>query len=396
MNQTAFPESHLEALFTRLDVGVFRATRDGKLLYANAAFLRMFGLTSREAAASWQLKAIAVCPEETARVLEEMRHRGRARIPDLEVRGPGGATMWIRLNQIQEFFPGEADVIEGIIEDVTDRKHLDSEQIFRNEERIQAKNLESIGRLAGGVAHDFNNMLTAINGYSELLLGMLPEDNPLRENLVEIKKAGSRAAHLTRELLAFSRRQMLIPKVLDLNDLILSMDRFIRRAAGDCIDVELALDAQLGRIKCDPGQMENAIMNLVFNARDAMTDGGTLILRTANVEVKAPSAPERRITHRNGSHWDLASGCYVTLTVSDTGSGMDSETLARVFEPFFTTKPMNKAAGMGLAMVYGIVKQSGGHIFAESETGKGSFFRIYLPRIPENAGKRPDPPETAH
>ncbi|MDB5051013.1 MAG: sensor hybrid histidine kinase [Fibrobacteres bacterium] len=392
MNQTEFPESQLEALFTRLDVGVFRATRDGKLLYANAAFLRMFGLTSPEAVDAWQLKAIAVCPIETARVLEEMRHRGRARIPDLEVRGPGGATMWIRLNQIQESFPGEADVIEGIIEDVTDRKNLDSEQLCRNEERIQAKNLESIGRLAGGVAHDFNNMLTAINGYSELLLGMLPEDNPLRENLVEIKKAGTRAAHLTRELLAFSRRQMLIPKVLDLNDLILSMDRFVRRAAGDCIDVELALDAKLGKIKCDPGQMENAIMNLVFNARDAMNHGGILMLRTANVEVNAYAALDRRIAHGNGSRGELPPGSYVSLTVSDTGSGMDSETLARVFEPFFTTKPMNKAAGMGLAMVYGIVKQSGGHIFAESEAGKGSFFRIYLPRIPESGSKRLDLP----
>ncbi|HKP96933.1 MAG TPA: ATP-binding protein [Fibrobacteria bacterium] len=383
MNGTSSQETRSENLLTRLEVGVFRVDRNGRLVHANAAFLRMFGLPSPDAMESWRLESIAACPIQAGLILEEMRHRGRARFPDLEVRSPGGGTMWIRVNQIAGSFPGEEDTVEGIVEDVTDHICRDSEQRNLEEVRNQAQKLESIGRLAGGVAHDFNNLLTAINGYSELLLGMLPEDNPLRENLVEIKKAGTRAAHLTRELLAFSRRQLLVPKVLDLNDLILSLDRLIRRAAGDGIELEVDLDARLGKIECDPGQMENVIMNLVFNARDAMIGGGTLRLRTANAEVGSPAAPDRRPVRGGDGHGELASGSYVSLTVSDTGSGMDRETLSRVFEPFFTTRPLNKAAGMGLAMVYGIIKQSGGHIFAESEAGKGTFFRIYFPRVEE-------------
>jgi signal transduction histidine kinase len=387
-------DPNLDDLFSRLDVGVFRTTREGKLLYANGAFLRMFALATVEDLEEWSLREIALQPAEAERFLEELRWNGRALIPGLQVRGPGGAPMRIRLNQIRSAVPGEGD-FEGVVEDVTDHTHPDPEQ-RHNDEWLQDQKLESIGRLAGGVAHDFNNMLTAINGYSELLLGMLPEENPLRENLVEIKKAGTRAALLTRELLAFSRRQVLIPKILDLNDLILSMDRVIRRATGDGAELDLQLDAKLGKLKCDPGQMENVILNLVFNARDAMAEGGLLTLRTANVDVNPREAPDRRTSRYDALRKELPPGRYISLTVSDTGPGMDPGTLARVFEPFFTTKPLNKATGMGLAMVYGIIKQSGGHIFADSREGKGTSFRIYLPRFPENLEIHPDASKHPH
>lgn len=238
----------------------------------------------------------------------------------------------------------------------------------------QAQKVEVIGRLAGGVAHDFNNLLTIISGYTDLTLGQLPEGNPLHENLEEIRNAARRAAELTRQLLAFGRRQILAPKVIDLNAVVADTQKMLRRLIGEDIDLVAVLTPELWRLKADSGQIEQVIMNLAINARDAMPHGGRLTLETQNVELDDAYAR---------AHVAVQPGPYVMLAVSDTGSGMDRETLGHLFEPFFTTKGPGQGTGLGLATVYGIVKQSGGNIWVYSEVGRGTTCKVYLPRVDE-------------
>jgi signal transduction histidine kinase len=244
-----------------------------------------------------------------------------------------------------------------------ERKHLE-EQLF------QAQKMESIGRLAGGVAHDFNNLLTAINGNCSLLLRSMAADHPWREIVEDIFRAGERAAELTRQLLAFSRKQLLQPRVLDLNAVVTGMKKMLARIIGETIVLKTELQADLGPVRADQGQMEQVILNLTFNARDAMPEGGTLTLATAEVELGEKGIP---------GHPEIRPGHYRRLTVTDTGHGMDAAVRERIFEPFFTTKELGKGTGMGLAMVYGIVKQSDGHILVQSMPGSGTTFSIYLP-----------------
>jgi len=255
--------------------------------------------------------------------------------------------------------------VQGIGRDVTERKLL--EQQLR-----QSQKLEAIGQLAGGVAHDFNNLLTAIIGFSDLLLRQVDADARIRTEIEEINSAGKRAAALTSQLLAFSRRQVLQPVLLDLNDVVVNIEKMLRRLIGEDIDIVTVAEARHGWIKIDPGQTEQILMNLALNARDAMPNGGKLTIETSSVEL------DETYTR---THPEVVPGRYVLLAVSDTGFGIDTETQLHIFEPFFTTKDQGKGTGLGLSTVYGIVKQSGGHIWVYSEPGHGATFKVYLPRV---------------
>ncbi|HZS44942.1 MAG TPA: PAS domain S-box protein [Blastocatellia bacterium] len=287
--------------------------------------------------------------------------------------------------------PLSSDSALLISRDVTSRKKAE-EQLRRSQEELrQSQRLEPIGRLAGGVAHDFNNLLTAILGYSELLLQISSPDDDFNGGLQEIKKAGQRAASLTRQLLAFSRKQILQPKVINLNNTVLNLHKMLRRLIGEDIELISLLDPDLGQIKADPSQIEQVVINLAVNARDAMPNGGRIAIETANLDINGEGT-----SADNG----LPPNKYVVLKVVDTGCGMDDETMAHIFEPFFTTKELGKGTGLGLSTVYGIVQQSGGQVRVTSKPGKGTTFKIYLPRIESAAdvdsviGKDPEPPKT--
>jgi two-component system, cell cycle sensor histidine kinase and response regulator CckA len=258
-------------------------------------------------------------------------------------------------------------VIQCNIRDITERKRAE-----QSDERLrQSQRMEAVGQLAGGISHDFNNLLSVIMGYCELLEERLGAEDAKRRMVEQIHNAGTRAVAVTRQLLAFSRRQVLRPVVLDVNRLVAGMETMLRRLIGEDIEIVTSLLPGLGRVKADPTQMEQILMNLALNARDAMLDGGTITIETANVDVDEIRCPNA----------DVPPGPYVMLALSDTGVGMDSETQARIFEPFFTTKKPGKGTGLGLSTVYGIVKQSAGCICAISELGRGTTFQVYLPFV---------------
>lgn len=261
---------------------------------------------------------------------------------------------------------GQIIGVIGIVHELTERKRL-------QDQFNQVQKMEAIGRLAGGIAHDFNNLLTVINGYSDLLLGRMREGDPFRAPVQEIRRSGERAAGLTQQLLAFSRKQLVEPKVLDLNRLASELRNMLQRIIGEDIHFEMHLDPALGPILADVGQMTQVIMNLAVNARDAMPDGGTLTLETANVEFSEDAGSS------------TPAGCFVKLTVIDTGVGIDPVTLQSIFEPFFTTKGEGKGTGLGLSTVYGIVKQRGGWVTVDSAPGRGATFAVFLPRAKEAA-----------
>jgi two-component system cell cycle sensor histidine kinase/response regulator CckA len=264
----------------------------------------------------------------------------------------------------------------GCMADLTERRRLE-------DQLRQSQKMEAVGRLAGGVAHDFNNVLTVVKSFSEFLLEDLDRLDPRRSDVEEIAKAADRAAALTRKLLAFSRKQVMRPEPLDLNGVVVGMDKMLQRLIGEDVRIVTALDPNLLTVEADPSSIEQVILNLAVNARDAMPDGGTLTIRTKNATLEKTDAV-----------WAIRPGRYAMLSVSDTGHGMDTVTQARVFEPFFTTKPQGHGTGLGLAMVYGIVKQSGGHVWVESAPGQGTTFTTYLPQLPEveaGAASRPAP-----
>lgn len=291
---------------------------------------------------------------------------------EFRLRHRDGSYRWILSQGSLERGPhGRAQRVLGSHIDITERKRLEAEF-------LQAQKMESIGRLAGGVAHDFNNLLTVISGYSEMALSSLQEGEPLHRELLQIRRASERAANLTRQLLAFSRRQVLRAELLDLNAIVADAEKMLRRLIGEDIRLEFRPGDALGHVVADPGQIEQVIMNLVVNARDAMPTGGLITITTENV---SPSGGPETADQHPGA---LPGPC-ICISVSDTGIGMEPEIQKKVFEPFFTTKPQDKGTGLGLATVYGIVKQSGGAIHLESAPGAGTTFRIYLPRVEQPA-----------
>ncbi len=260
--------------------------------------------------------------------------------------------------------------------EIAERKLAEAKMGSLQEQLRQSQKMEAVGCLAGGIAHDFNNLLTVIHGHCEISLLQLQGNNPLREDIVEIKKAADRAANLTRQLLAFSRRQIMEMKVIDLNSRLRELEKMLRRVMGEDIELVTVLDDHLGKIKMDPGQMEQVVLNLAINARDAMPSGGTFILETTHVHLDEAYVR---------THISVEPGHYVMLSVTDTGSGMSPQVKERLFEPFFTTKEKGKGTGLGLSTVYGIMKQSGGNIWVYSEPGHGTTFRIYMPRVDQEA-----------
>jgi PAS domain S-box-containing protein len=342
----------------------------GQRLYNSPAYLKILGRTPAELKESSPLEQVH--PEDREQLDEAARAAFRGdsgRRIEYRMRHKDGT--WRVLESTASPVRNSDGQVEKLVivnRDITDRKKL--EEQFR-----QAQKMEAVGRLSGGIAHDFNNLLGVIIGYGEILQEGLPAGHPLRRSADEVLAAGRRAAGLTRQLLAFSRQQVLEPRVL--NSIVGDMESMLRRLIGEDVDLTSKLDPRLGTTKADPGQLEQVIMNLAVNARDAMPQGGKLIIETANTEM------DELFVKRYP--YPVQPGLYVRLTVSDTGTGMDPATQARIFEPFFTTKAKGQGTGLGLSMVYGVVKQSGGYIDVYSETGLGTTFKIYLPRVDEAA-----------
>jgi PAS domain S-box-containing protein len=357
-------EERFRKLFESNTIGIVIADLNGRTLEANDAYLDMIGYGQEELQSGrlrWDQMTPAEYRERDHAAVEELRRTGAATPWEKELIRKDGSRVPILIG-VAMLEASEASCIACIV-DLSALRRL--EEQFR-----QAQKMEAIGQLAGGVAHDFNNLLTAILGYAELLAEKLKGRPRESEDLDEIRKAGERAASLTRQLLAFSRQQVFERKVLDLNRLIAEIEKMLRRLIGEDVELVTTLDPALAYVWADAGQLEQVVMNLVVNARDAMPRGGKLTIETSNVELDEAYA---RL------HTPVRPGRYVMIAVSDTGVGMDTATRSRIFEPFFTTKERGKGTGLGLATVYGIVKQSGGYIWAYSEPGKGTTFKIYLP-----------------
>ena len=319
----------------------------------------------------------AIHPDDRDRVVRiaaATRESGSRFEYDFLIPGPEGARTIHCIGRVIRDENGQAVRLVGTNQDVTERRRAE-EALRRSEERLhRSQRLEAVGQLAGGIAHDFNNLLTAITSYTQLLLEDFAPNDTRRDDLLEIKKAADRATSLTRQLLAFSRRQVLDPHVVDLNAVVADLENMLRRLIGAHIALVTDCSARLPRVRADVGQLEQVIVNLAVNARDAMPDGGTVTIRTGEADLTEADCVDH-------SDFEARPGRYVVISVSDTGVGMDRATQARMFEPFFTTKGPGRGTGLGLATVYGIVKQSGGSIAVTSEPGRGTTFHIYLPAV---------------
>ena len=356
-------EGNFRSLVTNAPYGICRCNAQGILLSANPALVSMLGGES-EGLVGTNLANLYADSQQWFTLADQLRSQRPFQGLSAEWLRKGGASLAVRLSG--RAIPGEKQAMffELFAEDVTENRILEAQL-------RQAQKMEAVGRLAGGIAHDFNNLLMVISGYCEFLIEAVGSDPALRGPAREIARAADRAAMLTRQLLAFSRKQMLAPKVIDLNAVVTENLTMLRRLIGEDIDLIMIPGCNLGSVKADPGQIEQVIMNLAVNARDAMPHGGRLTIETANVTL------DEGYAHL---HSEVTPGEYLLLAISDTGAGMDAETQSRIFEPFFTTKGA-KGTGLGLSTVYGIIKQSGGYVWVYSELEKGTAFKIYLPRV---------------
>jgi PAS domain S-box-containing protein len=374
-------EARYRSLVQSSVYGIYRSSLEGRFLDVNPALITMLGYESAEQVLLLDPeKDVFAQPQEHARLIEDFRRGGRLDGLELKWKRKDGSVITVRISGRAVSSADEpADVLEAIAEDVTDRRALE-------DQLRQSQKMEAVGRLAGGVAHDFNNLLMVISGYAEVILANLSPEDPLLEKGRAIQLAADRATTLTRQLLAFSRKQLLELKVVDVNAIVQDMERLLRPLIGENVELLTSLTPQSANIRADAGQLEQVLMNLVVNAKDAMPSGGRLTIGTHNIVIDE--------THRRGQQF-IRPGNYVMLSVSDTGTGMDKETQSRIFEPFFTTKETGKGTGLGLSTVYGIVKQSGGYVMVQSEPGHGTAFQIYLPKVEGSAEKQtvpaPDP-----
>lgn len=366
-------ESGFRSMIEDAPYGIYRASTDGKLLRANPALQRMLGYEKLDELLAARLPVdIFKNPSEFNGLKELLENANEFRDVELELKRRDGAPLTVRCTgrKVRDVYQS-LPCFDVFAEDVTERRVLERQL------RMAGK-MEAVGRLSGGIAHDFNNLLGVIIGYSQVLKRKLASEAALLECAEEIEKAGQRAASLTRQLLAFSRQQILTPSILNLNSLVQDMAKMLPRLLGEDIAVSSSLSPDLGVVRADQSQIEQVIMNLAVNARDAMPDGGTLRIETRNVELDQAYAWQ---------HAGAKPGQYVMLAVIDTGTGIDPDTLAHIFEPFFTTKEVGKGTGLGLATVYGVVKQSGGYVWVESKRGQGASFQIFLPRVAEPAAE---------
>lgn len=363
MNQQ---RAELQMILDAVPALIFYKDRQSRLVRVNAAHSQFFGLPREQIEGKTDAELGSPFAEQYVRDDQRVMTTGEPLRDIVEQFQTPTGIRWLRTDKVP-YRDAQGNIVGlvGIATDITEQKQLE-------DQLRQAQRLESIGLLAGGVAHDFNNLLTVINGYSELLLQDMDENHPQRPLLTEIKSAGERAASVTHQLLAFSRKQVLQPRQVILNEQVASLTKMLRRLIGEHIHLQTQLSPDLWPVLADVGQLEQVIMNLAINARDAMPHGGELRIDTRNVTVT-----ERDVAHPR----ELMPGQYVLLSVTDNGCGMDEATQARVFDPFFTTKGEGKGTGLGLAVVYGIVKQSGGHIDVRSAVGQGTTFSIYLPRL---------------
>ena len=365
-------EARYRSLVQSAVYGIYRSALDGKFLDMNPAVVSMLGYNSAEEVLALDPNYdVFVDPAEFSSLTQNIRDGARLNNVEVRWKRKDSKVITVRLSGHLVSSPEEpAEVLEIIAEDVTEQRVLENQ--FR-----QAQKMEAVGRLAGGVAHDFNNLLTVISGYTEVLLERTDAANQLYPKILAIHQATERATSVTRQLLAFSRKQMLELKVVDVNSIVVEMERLLRPLIGENIALETRLARDLGRTRADAGQIEQVIMNLVVNSKDAMAGGGKITIQTENADLHKDELSRE--------HSYIHPGCYVVLSVTDNGQGMDKETQARIFEPFFTTKEKGKGTGLGLSTVYGIVKQSGGYILVDSQPGQGTTFRIYLPRVEEVA-----------
>jgi len=356
-------ESNFRSLVTNSPYGICRCDALGILRDANPALVEMFGYTDASDLTGRHLGSLYADAQQWFHTADYFHSRQEFNDLNVECVRKNGAPIVVRISG-RSVSDGKDNGFEIFMEDITETRTLELQL-------RQAQKMEAIGRLAGGIAHDFNNLLMVISGYSEFLLERLGDDPKLKGPAQEISNATQRATSLTRQLLAFSRKQMLTPKVLDLNEVVTENLKMLTRMIGEDIDLVMVPGASLGAVRADPGQIDQVIMNLAVNARDAMPVGGKLTIETSNVSLDESFAR---------THAPLVPGDYVMLSISDTGVGMDTETQSRIFEPFFTTKG-TKGTGLGLSTVYGIIKQSGGYIFVDSLPQRGTAFRAYFPRI---------------